>query len=112
MRLRLQIERDDGSISKILWGLKNGHKAENMTIAEFLEEIDKAVGIYSYGRDLSRFGVAVDGYECLGHLDVGKLLRDGDMVTCVCLPLLPTQVTSFGMVIALTPLLLMLLCQY
>jgi len=108
MRLRLQIERDDGSISKILWGVENRHKAGNMTIAEFLEEIDKAVGIYSYERDFSSFSVAVDGYECLGHLAVGKLLRDGDVVTYVCLPLL----TSFGLVTAMKPLLLMLLCQY
>ena len=88
MRLRLQIERDDGSISKILWSLENGHKAENMTISELLEEIDEAVGIYSYDGDFNSLGVAVDGYECLGHLAVGKLLRDGDMVTCVSLSLL------------------------
>lgn len=80
MRLRLQIEKDDGSISKLLWGLENGHQAENMTIAELLEEINEAAGIFSYNKLTSSLDVTVDGYECLAHLTVGRLLRDGDVV--------------------------------
>lgn len=75
MRVRLEIQRNELPLVKILWNL-----TENQTISKLLEQIHDVVPLESDGWDIEDYVVSVNGFECLHYVNVQSILKDEDEV--------------------------------